>query len=64
MVVMDAVMLNKHNELAQVDCFSGCPYHGLDLFAHILISSLGAQPSALMQVSASASISCWMKVLW
>ena len=22
--------------LAQVDCFSGCPHHGLDLLAHIL----------------------------
>ena len=23
--------------LAQVDCVSGCPHHGLDPFAHILI---------------------------
>ena len=33
-------------------------------FLPLFIWTLGAQSSAPMQVSASVSISCWMKVLW
>ena len=38
--------------LAQVNCFSGCPHHGLELFAHIL-----TPPTLQLDFGSSASAS-------
>ena len=48
--------------LAQVECFSWCPHHGLDLFAHIL-----TPPTLRLDFGSSAQCSAvggGMNVLW
>ena len=50
--------------LAQVDCFSGCPHHGLDLFAHIVIpSTLQLDFGSSAQCSAVGPCLCFHQLL-